>query len=93
MRIEADAGGMDSVSFDDIDSDVNRVIAGFAGRLASAAGAAGDPGLESAIRELSAAMRTADSSAALSLVNLSSAVRKAADHYTATDGNIARAAR
>lgn len=92
MRISADAGGMESVSFDDIDAQVNQAIGDFAGALAAASGAAGDGGLSGAIDDISGALRAADSSAALSLANMSRAVAKAAGHYVATDGNVARAA-
>jgi len=92
MRIEADPAGMDAATFSGINADVNAAIAEFAGPLAAAAGAAGDPGLSSAISELCADLRTADSSAALSLTGLSSAVAKAASHYSQTDSNVARAA-
>jgi hypothetical protein len=92
MRIEADPGGMDSATFDGINGDISEAIAEFAGPLAAAEGGAGQPNLSSAISDLCANLRTADGSAALTLEGLSTAVAKAASHYSQTDANVRQAA-
>jgi hypothetical protein len=88
-------GGLTSSAptFGSISQDVAGINSTVAPTLISAGSAAGDASLAAAISDLADAVETAVSSAAVTLSGLSRAVAQAAQDYSGTDANIARAAR
>jgi hypothetical protein len=84
---------LSTATFGSISQEVAGANTAVAPALSSAEVAAGDAALSEALGELAGAVETAISSAALSLSGLSRALALAAQNYSGTEANIARAAR